>query len=544
MSRIIDAFTQFLDDNGDPLVNGWLAFKDSGTNTDKATYSDSALTIANTNPVQLDGAGRCPSVFGSGAYKVISYADSVVTPGTPGEQIQQFDPVGGDLDGGFFSTWVESDIYTAGDVVVGSDGNYYRSLTSNNQANNPVSSPTDWEQVTLNRVWNANVTYSSGDSVFGSDGNMYVSVVGSNINNDPTADSGANWKLNKAQADNTTYSNTASGHSATTVQEALDESLARARKNLLINGDGVIVQRTIGSTINDDTYAWDRWIVLSDGNGVVTPSQETSDLPSGARSALKLTVDTANKKFGILQIVEGKNSKSVISDVASLRCAAKSSGISNLRLAILSWDGTEDSVTSDVVSAWEAAGTDPTLVANWTYENVPANLPLTGSWDNAFQAINVAIDTASTKQVAVFIWIDDTDAAISDTLLISQVQLEKGAEATDFEHSLIGEQRCLAGRYYQSGDASTLAGIGLDATQISWVLEFKTEMRTTPTITLTGVPGYWDGSRRSGSWNGASAVTSKGAQLRANSFSLAPANRQGYIDLSVGAALWAADAEL
>jgi hypothetical protein len=40
MSRIIDAFTQFFDDDGDPLIDGWLAFKKSGTNnTDKDTFA-------------------------------------------------------------------------------------------------------------------------------------------------------------------------------------------------------------------------------------------------------------------------------------------------------------------------------------------------------------------------------------------------------------------------------------------------------------------------------------------------------------------------
>lgn len=193
MSRIIDAFSQFFDDAGDPLVNGWLAFKDSGTNTDKATYSDSSLTVANTNPVQLDGAGRCPSIFGIGAYKVISYKDSVVTPGTPGEQVQQFDPVGGDEGDQAFGDWASTNIYVAGDIVTGSDGNYYRSLTSNNQANDPVSSPSDWEQVTLNRIWNVNVEYTNGDQVVGSDGLNYTCVTASSVGDDPTTDDRTNW---------------------------------------------------------------------------------------------------------------------------------------------------------------------------------------------------------------------------------------------------------------------------------------------------------------------------------------------------------------
>jgi hypothetical protein len=93
MSRVIAAFTQFFDDDGDPLVNGWLSFLMTGTtSTLKNTYSDEDLLIANANPVQLDAAGRCPDIFGSGRYKVISYMNNPVISG-PGTQIQVFDPV-------------------------------------------------------------------------------------------------------------------------------------------------------------------------------------------------------------------------------------------------------------------------------------------------------------------------------------------------------------------------------------------------------------------------------------------------------------------
>ena len=97
MARIIPAFFQFFDDNGDPLVDGFLKFVESGTNnTDKDTFADINETIANANPVPLDAAGRCPNVFGSGAYNVISYTSAMV-------QIQQFDPVSGDVFQGAFS---------------------------------------------------------------------------------------------------------------------------------------------------------------------------------------------------------------------------------------------------------------------------------------------------------------------------------------------------------------------------------------------------------------------------------------------------------
>ena len=195
MARIIDAFTQFFDDNGEPLADGFLQFLESGTNnTDKDTFADINELIANTNPLQLDGAGRCPNVFGSGAYNVISYAEDPNSPGNPGQQIQQFDPVSGDQDEGAFADWNSQTIYSEGDIVTGSDGLYYRSIASNNQNQDPATSPGQWEEVQLLGVWNSSVIYSKGDLVLGSDGLLYTSRIDSNSANNPTADDG-NWRL-------------------------------------------------------------------------------------------------------------------------------------------------------------------------------------------------------------------------------------------------------------------------------------------------------------------------------------------------------------
>lgn len=53
---------QFLDANGNPLVNGLLYTYASGTTTPLATYTTQAQTTANTNPIVLDSRGEA-SVF-------------------------------------------------------------------------------------------------------------------------------------------------------------------------------------------------------------------------------------------------------------------------------------------------------------------------------------------------------------------------------------------------------------------------------------------------------------------------------------------------
>jgi hypothetical protein len=69
------------DNNGDPISGAKLNFYTTGTSSRVDTYSDSALAVANTNPVVADSAGRFGSIFlGTGVtYKVVlTDADDVV----------------------------------------------------------------------------------------------------------------------------------------------------------------------------------------------------------------------------------------------------------------------------------------------------------------------------------------------------------------------------------------------------------------------------------------------------------------------------------
>lgn len=86
-SRFYSPNQQFCDATGAPFAGGTLGFFASGTSTPLSTFTDSALTIANTNPIVLDSAGRAGNVFLQNlAYKVV-LADA------NGVQIWSDDPV-------------------------------------------------------------------------------------------------------------------------------------------------------------------------------------------------------------------------------------------------------------------------------------------------------------------------------------------------------------------------------------------------------------------------------------------------------------------
>jgi hypothetical protein len=61
LSAFAGAGAQFFDDNGVPLVGGKLYSYAAGTTTLLATYTTSAGTVANTNPIILNAGGRTPN---------------------------------------------------------------------------------------------------------------------------------------------------------------------------------------------------------------------------------------------------------------------------------------------------------------------------------------------------------------------------------------------------------------------------------------------------------------------------------------------------
>jgi hypothetical protein len=225
-------------------------------------------------------------------------------------------------------------------------------------------------------------------------------------------------------------------------------------RNAIINGSMQVAQRgtsftSTSSANNDDVYTLDRWTLLSDGNDAVDVTQAT-DAPTGLKYSCGLDVETANKKFGIIQFIENQNIAHLTSKTVTLSFYAKTTGssISDVKAVVLAWTGTANTVTSDVVSSWNASGTVPTFAASWTAENTATNLSVTSSW--ARYSVSAALDTSSTNNIAVFIWCDDATTTVSDFLYVSGVQLEVGSSASTFELLPIGAELGLCQRYYIS----------------------------------------------------------------------------------------------
>jgi len=271
-------------------------------------------------------------------------------------------------------------------------------------------------------------------------------------------------------------------------------------KNYLINGSYSVAQRATTFTAganNDDAYTLDRWYILSDGNDVIDVTQDTTTIPTNGEYAIALDVETVAKKFGIATIIENKDILGLVGNTVTFSFKAKVSSttkLDNVKAAIVAWSGTADSVTSDIISAWGAEGTNPTLIANATYENTPANLNLTTSY--ATYSVSAAVDTASTNNLILFIWSDVTDTTLGDFLYIAESKLELGSSATAFVHaggSFSGELLACQRYFTKSYNQGTLPGTGdtagkirtysgAESTGALGITVFIPPMRTAPTI--------------------------------------------------------------
>ena len=243
--------------------------------------------------------------------------------------------------------------------------------------------------------------------------------------------------------------------------------------NYLINGEMRVASRGLQMDAgfnNDDMYILDQWILLSESNDGVDVTQTTTVPSGGAIKSMGLDVEIANEMFGICQIIENKNCGGLIGNEVTLSFQAKvtDARIGDVRAYILAWDGTADSVTSDVVATWNDDA-NPTFATNWTAENTGADLGVTTSF--AKYSVTATIDTANTTNVAVFIACVDDSVNAGDFLYITDVQLETGDTASDYVREDISTTHRKCHRYLQKviglGDNYTyMMGMGNNSNQV------------------------------------------------------------------------------
>ena len=293
MARFGD-FDQYLDNAGDPLVSGKIYFYESGTTTFKTTYSDINNSIPNANPVILTAAGRQPNVFFDGVAKAILATSADV-------QIAVRDPVG-QTDTDFGDQWVATKIYSATDVVLGSNGVFYRSLVNGNQNNNPVSTTGFWTLL-YSVEWNAGITYSIGDVVlYGT--TQYQSLQNSNLNQNPSTMTAYWASLAFAWLATRTY--------------AINENV--------VGTDGILYTSLQASNLNKEPSANPLWWVGTSAAAAASATAAAGSATAAAGSATAAGVDAlASAASAVISAAEATASAGSATAAAGSATAAAGS---------------------------------------------------------------------------------------------------------------------------------------------------------------------------------------------------------------------------
>lgn len=278
--------------------------------------------------------------------------------------------------------------------------------------------------------------------------------------------------------------------------------------NFLLNPGINVAQRltSFDSTTNpansDDNYLFDQWILLSDGNDIVDISrtaQGSANVANGASFGLLSDIETANKKFAHIQILSAEKTKALwknatgkVSAAVSIICSNTAS-FANMRMYVLAWTGTADSVTSDIISAWGAGSTEPTLIANLTMESNTSITPTTGLVRT--EAANISLDTAGTNNLIFVILNNDDSTTITHTMTLSAPKLEPGTVCTPYQERPYEEELddCQFYFWRQTRLAtSDLIGNGHVSSTTNAVMniKFPRPMRITPTGSVSAVGDF------------------------------------------------------
>lgn len=306
------------------------------------------------------------------------------------------------------------------------------------------------------------------------------------------------------------------------LEVAPTEAPSGATQNLLLNGHFPIWQRGTSFTPNNNAYTADRWRVLSAANGAVSISKEQTTLPAKESTAAKLTVQTANQKFGVWQVIEGVQCQHARGEsvTLSVQLRVSNAALEHMRIAIVEFTGTVDDVATSPVAAWNAQGTLPTLASNYAYVASSTSLAVATSDYTQFSVTGAV--GSGISNLGVLIWSDSTSNSAAQEVYLTQVQLELGSTANDYTRLHYPEEFRLCQRYY-SHAYQTLPGYAISPSQIFQRVYCPQEMRTAPAVSVVGVITVSDDFTniytQSSSGYGSNSITTQSARLFLEHFS-------------------------
>ena len=271
----------------------------------------------------------------------------------------------------------------------------------------------------------------------------------------------------------------ASGGTTTTVNGFAPTVSNMAGRNRIINGNFDIWQRgTSFTSLTSAEFTADRWNLEASGATIDVSRQEftlgQTDVPENPKYFLRYAVTTGNDNSRIVQKIEGVSTFAGQTVTLSY-WARHSSGIlpTGLQARLRHEFGSGGTPSSTVYVAG-------------------SNINLTSSWQKFTQVFTVpsvsgkTLGTAGNDYLGVNLMWQIGSETSAYTIDIAQVQLEAGSVATPFcpaGGGSYGAELALCQRYYQTTDAMPLTGS--TASACAGTLQFRSQMRATPTVSLT-----------------------------------------------------------
>ena len=235
------------------------------------------------------------------------------------------------------------------------------------------------------------------------------------------------------------------------------------RRNLVINGDMTINQRSWTSAAVTNAFTVDRWKVIEQTDGAITAEQST-DAPDGFKNSLKITVTSTDSSLGttqyarVQQNIEGTNIVGLAFGTASAKTITISFYVKSSLTGTFSGCVRAIGVNRSYPFTYTISSAD-----TWEAKSVTISGDTGGAWDVSTSggiSLFLTLCSGSDYDAPAGAW-ETTGASAAEggvnvlatngaTIQWTGVQLEVGSVATPFEHRSYGEELALCQRYYQT----------------------------------------------------------------------------------------------
>lgn len=265
-------------------------------------------------------------------------------------------------------------------------------------------------------------------------------------------------------------------------------------RNRVINPMGQFIQAGVGSKTDGSYAGFDQWYCLTQ-TAAVTTSQLT-DVEDGMPFAMRTSqAQSTAQRFGTAQVFESIFSKDMRSKTVSLGARIRCSSAAVIRFAILSWTGTADSPTKDVVNDWTSAD----FSAGNFFLSSNLTVVATGSrrlTANTFTNVHLIGTFGASLNNAIVVFWTDAAAAQNLTLDVSHVWFGVGRRPpTIFDPPSPVDDFIACQRYYWVYDgrvAGAFFGTGgnTSTTNARCVVPITTNLRATPIVSFSAASDF------------------------------------------------------